>query len=150
MYSRCPGTALSNRRVCHAREQMVPATCLGHGACEPDMKRTYTPCIEKHKHPKGFGSLCPSDMPEDLPAELLEIAVKVEGVGAKKLWAARGDWCFCAHPSPGVGEDAWHGFPVIGGDVEERVLHRLEEIGQISARERRRLRRQKELPGAWQ
>lgn len=112
------------------------------------MPRKYVPYPEKHKHPKGFGSLCPS-MPAQAPQELLDRAVVVEGVGASKLWSAMGSWCFCAHPSPHAGEDAWHGFPVVGCEVDERVLIRLVDEGQISAREMRRLRRQRELPGAW-
>lgn len=110
------------------------------------MQRTYTPYPEKHKEPKGFGSLCPSDMPSDVPAKLLDQAIVVEGLGEGKLWAASGEWCFCAHSSrPGE----WHGFPVIGGEVDERVLDALEERGQISARQRRRLRRQRTLPESW-
>jgi hypothetical protein len=80
---------------------------------------------------------------------LLQQAVTVEGAGANKLWTARGRWCFCAHPSPHVGPDAWHGFPVIGGDVEEKVLIALQKAGIISKREKTRLRRQRELPGEW-
>lgn len=109
--------------------------------------RTYVPS-EKHKWPKGFGSLCPT-MPLEVPPELLGLAITVEGVGENKLWVARGDWCFCAHPSPHAGPDAWHGFPVIGGEVDERVLAELQGSGLISARERRRLRKQKELPASW-
>jgi hypothetical protein len=108
--------------------------------------RVYMPYKEKHKAPKGFGSLCPR-MPEDVPSELLASAISVADVGENKLWAARGEWLFCAHPSPG--EDAWHGFPVIGGDADERVLEALEGAGMISSRERRRLRRQRTLPGEW-
>src|SRR5690606_39156946 len=106
------------------------------------MPRTYVPYREKHKWPKGFGSLCPSKMPETLPQEFLERAVHVEGVGENKLWFASGEWCFCAHPSPQIGVDVWHGFPVIGCEVDERVLRRLLEEGMMTPRERRRLRKQ--------
>lgn len=54
------------------------------------MARRYVPYPEKHKWPKGFGSLCPRDMPREIPAALLEQAVPVEGVGAHKLWIAAG------------------------------------------------------------
>lgn len=114
------------------------------------MPRTYEPYPEKHKRPKGFGSLCPSDMPATVPPELLERAVSVEGLSTKKLWFATGEWCFCAHPSPHAGEDAWHGFPVIGGEVDERVLRALESAGILTQQERRRLRRQRSLPDSWQ
>lgn len=114
------------------------------------MPRKYQPYPEKHKAPKGFGSLCPSDLPTGVPPELLEQAVFVGGLGDSKLWAASGEWCFCAHPSPHAGPDAWHGFPVIGGEVDERVLNKLEEEGQITPRQKRRLRRQRSLPGSWQ
>lgn len=113
------------------------------------MPRIYVPYPEKHKHPKGFGSLCPGDMPESVPGELLARAVVVDGLGAGKLWAASGEWCFCAHRSPHAGPEAWHGFPVIGGEVDERVLIKLEDAGLIDAREKRRLRRQRTLPGSW-
>lgn len=113
------------------------------------MPRTYQPYPEKHKSPKGFGSLCPGDMPENVPPALLNEAIVVEGVGVGKLWAAAGEWCFCAHRSPCGGIDAWHGFPVIGGEVDERVLNSLEEVGMISPREKRRLRRQRTLPDSW-
>lgn len=86
-------------------------------------------------------------MPEDVPSELLQIAIPVPAVAANKLWAAQGEWLFCAHPSRG--EDAWHGFPVIGGDADERVLEALEAVGMISPRQCRRLRRQRSLPQEW-
>lgn len=113
------------------------------------MTRTYVPHAAKHKGPKGFGSLCPADMPPHLPQELLNVAISVEGLGDRKLWSARGEWCFCAHRSPHAGPDAWHGFPVVGGEVDERVLNSLEEAGQISPRDKRRLRRQRSLPDSW-
>jgi len=86
-------------------------------------------------------------MPDGDADELLAAAIAVPGVGANKLWIARDRWCFCAHPSPGV--DTWHGFPVIGGDVDERVLRALNREGLISRGEMRRLRSQRALPEAW-
>ena len=111
------------------------------------MPRTYTP-HEKHKWPKGHGNLCPN-MPADVPAELLAKAIAVPGVGANKLWMASGRWCFCAHPSSGDGTDVWHGFPMIGGDVDERVLRALCGEGHITRRELKGLRTQRRLPEAW-
>lgn len=112
------------------------------------MPRRYVPFPEKHKWPKGFGSLCPL-MPAQAAEELLAAAILVPGLSDKKLWAARGRWCFCAHPSPHEGEDAWHGFPQIGGDTDERVLAALLRAGQIDRRELRALRSQRELPKEW-
>lgn len=112
------------------------------------MPRVYVPYPEKHKWPKGFGSLCPR-MAAHEPRELLEKAIPVPDVGENKLWVASGTWCFCCHRSPHAGPDAWHGFPVIGGDVDERVLQALEDARIIDAREKRRLRRQRALPEAW-
>ncbi|MBI4700715.1 MAG: hypothetical protein HY744_06055 [Deltaproteobacteria bacterium] len=112
------------------------------------MPRAYVPYEQKHQWPKGHGSLCPQ-MPLEQARALLEQAIAVPAVGANKLWAASGRWCFCAHPSPHAGTDAWHGFPVIGGEVDERVLHGLCREGQISRRELRRLRMQRQLPEAW-
>lgn len=112
------------------------------------MPRKYVPS-SKHKHPKGFGSLCPSGMPLEAAQALLERAIVVNGLGQGKVWAAAGGWCFCAHPSPHAGDDAWHGFPVVGGEVDERVLDALEGASQITPRERRRLQAQRALPAAW-
>lgn len=113
-----------------------------------ELPRIYVPYAEKHKWPKGFGSLCPK-MPVDIPSELLVKAIVVPGVGANKLWMACGHWCFCAHPSPHEGPDAWHGFPVIGGDVDERVLNALHRQGHITRRDLGRLRTQRQLPEEW-
>lgn len=112
------------------------------------MARTYVPYEEKHKHPKGFGSLCPL-MPTSEPQRLLEAAISVEGVGANKLWIAEGRWCFCAHPSPHAGPDAWHGFPVIGAKVDERVWAALRAAKVLSDHAIRRLRKQHALPDEW-
>ena len=106
--------------------------------------RKYEP-NEKHKHPKGFGSLCPH--PFDLHDAQTLLDNAVDGSG-KKLWAAQGRWCFCAHPTR-IEEGTWHGFPVIGGDVPERILRALEDAGHITKRERKTLRRQRELPEEW-
>ena len=112
------------------------------------MPRVYVPYPEKHKRPKGYGSLCPN-MPDQEPAALLQRAISVPQVVRDKLWVASGRWCFCGHPSPHAGPDAWHGFPQMGGDVDELVLAALEANGLITARERRRLRTQRELPESW-
>lgn len=112
------------------------------------MPRRYVPFPEKHKWPEGYGFLCPI-IPTEVVAELIAAAITVPGMSDKKLWAARGRWCFCAHPSPHEGEDAWHGFPQLGADADERVLSALVEAGHITPRERRALRVQRELPKAW-
>lgn len=41
------------------------------------MPRLYVPYPEKHKVPKGFGSLCPPKMPIGVAQELLQNAVSV-------------------------------------------------------------------------
>ena len=112
------------------------------------MPRVYVPYPEKHKMPKGYGPLCPK-MPNGVPVGLLERAIAIPSVAVDKLWVTSGRWCFCAKPSPHVGPDAWHGLPVIGGEVDERVLAALETEGIITARERRRLRAQRTLPEIW-
>lgn len=106
--------------------------------------RVYLP-YEKHKEPKGWGSLCPHPFPGDVAADLLSRAVQVaEG----KLWSATGRWCFCAHPTR-LELNTWHGFPVIGGEVPHTVLKLLVASGAISEAERRRLSKQRELPAEW-
>lgn len=111
--------------------------------------RNYVPYPEKHKFPKGFGSRCPRQMPLSSVQALLDKAIQVDGLGPKKLWNSDGRWCFCAHPSPHAGANAWHGFPVIGGHVDERVLRALVREGRINEHQRRHLRAQRALPEEW-
>jgi len=113
------------------------------------MARVYRPYPEKHKWPKGFGSLCPRDMPENVPPAFLVQAVAVPRGGLNKLWFAEGRWCFCAMPTGNRADDVWHGFPVIGGDVEEPVWTALRNAGVVTARDVRRFRKQRRLPGTW-
>jgi len=108
----------------------------------------YVPHEAKHKWPKGFGSLCPK-MPLADAQDLLERAIAVPEVRANALWLAVGRWCFCAYPSPHAGLDAWHGFPVIGREVNERVFRALRDHGLIIKTEINRLRAQTELPDTW-
>jgi hypothetical protein len=109
--------------------------------------RRYEPS-PKHKYPKGFGSLCPRELEIEEAQTLLEAAIVVAGAGENKLWAASGRWCFCAHPTR-LEDDVWHGFPVVGGDVPEPVFAALAETGQITRAERKRPRKQRELPAEW-
>lgn len=113
------------------------------------MPRRYVPYPEKHKWPKGFGSLCPKDIPPETCQALLDQAIAVQGVGTNKLWVASGRWCFCAHPSTSEGPDVWHGFPVIGGEVDERVWTALVDAGLSQKSDVHRLRRQRTLPEVW-
>lgn len=109
------------------------------------MNRKYEPYTEKHKRPKGFGSLCPSRMTTDEAQGLLEKAIVVDG---EKLWVSAKGWCFCAHatrPEKGI----WHGFPVLGCDVPEAVLRTLQAENIISKHEMRRLRKQRRFPESW-
>jgi hypothetical protein len=107
--------------------------------------RRYEP-NPKHKWPKGFGSLCPKKLTTDEAQGLLDSAVAAPEVSTNKLWTVQGQWCFCAHPS---GDDVWHGFPVIGGDVDERVWSALVKAGVISRKTAKRLRSQRSLPEDW-
>lgn len=110
-------------------------------------ERRYVPYEEKHKRPKGFGSLCPSEIPLGVVQELLENAIEVPEEG-KSLWNARGRWCFRANPTRSEA-GVWHGFPMIGGEVPDRVLSSLFEAGMINRQELRRLRKQRSLPEVW-
>lgn len=112
--------------------------------------RVYVPS-PKHKFPKGHGSLCPSELPRERAQLLLDAAIAVPEVRAKALWAVDGSWCFMAYPThPNDAErPEWHGFPVIGVDVDERVLRALENRGRISRAQRRRLCKQRDLPKMW-
>ncbi|MDX2010875.1 MAG: hypothetical protein SFW67_11810 [Myxococcaceae bacterium] len=109
------------------------------------MSRKYEP-NPKHKWPKGFGSLCPKKLDLTEAQTLLDRAVSVATVSTTKLWSVQGEWCFCAHPS---GEDVWHGFPVVGAEVDERVWKALEQAGLVTKAVRRKLAKQRTLPGDW-
>lgn len=67
----------------------------------------------------------------------------------RKRWMIAWPWVFCAHPHPSEGPDAWHGFPVIGAEVDERVLAEFARAGVITSAERRKLRGQRTLPERW-
>ena len=112
------------------------------------MKRAYVP-NPKHKHPKGFGSLCPPQMSVAVRQTLIDKAIPVKGFSEGKLWAAQGDWVFCAHCSETETSQAWHGFPVIGCEVDERVLSALVQAQHIDLHQKRRLRAQRSLPAEW-
>ena len=112
----------------------------------PSSRRRYEPHAGKHKWPIGFGSLCPHPFPMEVAQDLLDRAIADD----RRLWAASGRWCFCAHLTRTDGEEeVWHGFPVIGAEVPDRVLRELRSAGFVDAREARRLRGQRALPEAW-
>jgi hypothetical protein len=108
--------------------------------------RTYQPWVEKHKPPMGFGSWCPK-MPEGRAQALLDEAIAdpdPQAMGGK-LYAVDGDWCFVAQPTQ-VEREIYHGYPVPGAEVPERVLFALERVNRITRGQRNRLRRQAALP----
>lgn len=109
--------------------------------------RTYEPWPEKHKWPQGFGSLCPRSLRTEDAQALLEQAVEAPGEG-EALYAVSGQWVFVARPTRRE-EGIWHGYPVPGAEAGEQVLVRLEREGLITRHERRRLRKQKNLPPEW-
>lgn len=104
------------------------------------------PWEEKHEPPSGFGTWCPR-LPAGRASELLAGAVADPGPGgdSTKLYAVDGEWCFVAHPSDATG-DVYHGYPVPGAEVPERVLRRLVAAGRLTRGACNRLRRQQSLP----
>lgn len=108
--------------------------------------RTYKPWEEKHKPPRGFGSWCPT-MPEGRAQALLDQAIPDPDPesGSAKLYAVSGDWCFVAQVTRSETNE-YHGYPVPGAEMPERVLRALHELGRLSPRDRSRLRRQRNLP----
>lgn len=114
------------------------------------MPKTYVPWKEKHKRPSGFGSWCP-DMPEGRAQDLLEAAIPDPDPASNstKLYAVDGEWCFVANPTR-IEKGIYHGHPVTGSEVPERVLRKLEELGRITRAQRSRLRRQSTLPGRYE
>ena len=110
--------------------------------------RTYRPWVEKHKAPHGFGTWCP-EMPAGRAEELLQRAIPDPDPNARghKLYVVDGVWCFVAQATR-LETAEYHGYPVPGSEVPERVLKALVEQGMITAETRRLLRRQGELPEA--
>jgi hypothetical protein len=111
--------------------------------------RTYKPWVQKHKRPQGFGSWCPP-MGEGLAQQLLQRAIPDPDPerSGNKLYVVDKGWCFVAEPTRAeIGE--YHGYPLPGAEVPERVLKQLEQTGIISPGERRRLRKQRALPEAY-
>ena len=86
-------------------------------------------------------------MPNGRAQQLLEEALPDPDPGSQssKLYAVSGDWCFVAQVTRSEIHE-YHGYPVPGAEVPERVLRSLQESGRISASDRRRLRQQKSLP----
>jgi hypothetical protein len=95
---------------------------------------------------EGLRLTLPEEADDRRGTGLLDSAVAAPEVSTNKLWTVQGQWCFCAHPS---GDDVWHGFPVIGGDVDERVWSALVKAGVISRKTAKRLRSQRSLPEDW-
>ena len=110
------------------------------------MALTYVPWKEKHKAPHGFGTWCPQ-LPDGKAQLLLEGAVADPAPESRshKLYAIDGDWCFVAQPTR-IEEGEYHGYPVPGAEVPERILKLLQKAGLISPATRRALRRQTNLP----
>ena len=107
----------------------------------------YEPWVEKHKAPMGFGSLCP-EVSKDRAQELLHVAVLDPKGTSNALYAIDGEWCFVARPTR-VEEGVFHGYPVPGCEVPNRVLRQLEDDGRITRAERIRLRSQRALPDTY-
>jgi len=88
-------------------------------------------------------------MPEHVPSAFLAQAVAVPQAGLNKLWFAQGRWCFCAIRTGDRADDVWHGFPVIGGEVDEAVWRAMRDAGRLTSGQIGRLRRQRRLPERW-
>jgi hypothetical protein len=104
--------------------------------------RTYEP-HEKHKWPKGYGSLCQRCISLEHAEELLQSAVaESTDREPKKLYAVCGEAVFVAR-SHGQG---WHGYPVAGSEVPPSVIRDFQEQGLIDGRVAKRLYRQRQIP----
>ncbi len=106
----------------------------------------YVPHKEKHKEPKGYGSLCQKSVSTEHAQELLARAVPhPDRPATRALFAACGEAVFVARPTRfEAGE--WHGYPELGSRIDPAVLDALETAGHLDARRRRRVERQRELP----
>ena len=118
------------------------------GSAAGGTTRRYVPSVEKHKRPKGFGSLCPPEMATEEAQALLDRAVSSPDTAGSALWVVSGDWCFVARPTR-LEESVWHGYPQLGSEIREHILGKLEAAGMIDRRQKRRLRKQKQLPKKW-
>jgi len=86
-------------------------------------------------------------MPEGRAQELLDQAIADPDPDSKsgKLYAVDGEWCFVAQRSEVSGE-LYHGYPVPGGEVPERVLYEMFRAERFPRGVLNRLRRQSALP----
>ncbi|MCB9554311.1 MAG: hypothetical protein R3F65_04670 [bacterium] len=112
--------------------------------------RKYVPS-KKHKWPKGFGETCPLGLSTEDAQVMLDRAVPIPPVREKALWSVDGTWLFMAYPGEPHSPERnhWHGFPVVGGKADVRVLYQLRESGLIDDTQFRVLCRQKKLPSEW-
>jgi hypothetical protein len=86
-------------------------------------------------------------MAADESQELLQNALQLPDEPTV-LWAISGEWCFAARPTrPEL--NVWHGYPVVGSEVPERVLRAMATHGRITRHQLRRLRKQRTLPHRW-
>lgn len=107
----------------------------------------YEPNEKKHKWPKGFGSLCPLGLAQEVAQNLLQRSVIV-GDNPRVRYAASGRWCFVARATR-FEAGVWHGYPVVGSEVGEEVLRALQDAGCIDYQQRNRFRKQRMLPQEW-
>lgn len=86
-------------------------------------------------------------MPEGSSQELLDRAVPDPDPDSNstKLYAVVRGWCFVAQPTD-LSNGVYHGYPVPGCEMPERVLKALERAGSITRADRARLRKQPSVP----
>ena len=108
------------------------------------MARRYEPWTEKHKAPRGFGSLCPV-LPDGVSQRLLNTAIPHATSLGDRLYAVVGEWCFAAAATDAA-RGVYHGYPLAGIEVPPVVLRELEERGDITHAQRMRLMRQASVP----
>ena len=81
---------------------------------------------QKHKRPKGWGSLCPDDLPAGEAQSLLETGVRI-GEAIYNVEAERGR-AYCARNHHA---DRWHGYPIPWTTLPVDAVNALIELGRL-------------------
>ncbi len=78
---------------------------------------------QKHRRPKGWGSICPDDL-ADLPQSLLDSGA----ADGKEIYNVSGAYALCAQEHrPGV----WHGYPIPWSRLPSAARQKLVESGRL-------------------
>lgn len=109
--------------------------------------RKYVPNPEKHKQPKGYGSLCQKCITIRHAQELLDKAVADYRPTKRILYSVCGEAVFVARPTR-IEVEEWHGYPEIGSKIDPKILDLFVQHGLIDDVAKGRIENQTVLPEA--